>query len=104
MLFRSKAKGITFSELIKSIGTWVTSGEINYKLESKDAVMEALYQAYEPSADKVLDFDGYRFDYKDWWFNVRKSNTEPFLRLVIEAKDKATLDEKLAEIKPYFYD
>lgn len=104
VLSEYKAKGITFSHLIKSIGTWVTSGEINYKLESKDAVMEALYKAYAPSADKVLDFDGYRFDYKDWWFNVRKSNTEPFLRLVIEAKDKATLDEKLAEIKPYFHD
>jgi phosphomannomutase len=46
----------------------------------------------------VLDFDGYRIEYPNWWFNVRKSNTEPYLRLVAEAKTQEMLDEKVKEI------
>jgi phosphomannomutase len=45
-----------------------------------------------------MDFDGYRVEFKDWWFNVRKSNTEPYLRLVVEAATQALLDDKLADL------
>lgn len=44
------------------------------------------------------DFDGYRLEYNDWWFNVRPSNTEPYLRLVVEAENQKLLDEKMEEI------
>lgn len=99
-----KKKGITLSQIIESVGSWVTSGEINYKIENKDAVISKIREVYEDKADKVLDFDGYRFDYPKWWFNVRKSNTEPYLRLVVEAETKEILKEKLEELKPYFHD
>ena len=46
-----------------------------------------------------MDFDGYRIEFDSWWFNVRKSNTEPYLRIVAEAETKELLDEKLGEIK-----
>lgn len=95
---RLKKEGKTIGEFIDSIVKYANSGENNFKLVHKDEAMEALYKAYAPHADRVLDFDGYRIEYKSWWFNVRKSNTEPYLRLVVEAKDKALLDEKFAEL------
>ena len=94
------AQGKTLSSFMDSIITYANSGETNFKLDRKDAAMAALYDAYvtgkKPAA--VFDFDGYRIEYEDWWFNVRKSNTEPYLRLVAEAKTKELLDEKVAEI------
>ena len=58
--------------------------------------MEALYTEFVKNAkpDKVLDFDGYRIEFPTWWFNVRKSNTEPYLRLVVEAKTKEELEDR----------
>jgi len=99
-----KKKGHTFSELLDTIIKWKTTGEINFKLEHKDEVMAALYKEYAPQTKKILDFDGYRFDFPTWWFNIRKSNTEPYLRLVLEAKTQKELDEKLAEVKKFIHD
>ena len=47
----------------------------------------------------MFDFDGYRVEFPDWWFNIRPSNTEPYLRLLAEAKTQQMLDEKLKKIK-----
>lgn len=94
------AEGKTLSAFIDSIVTYANSGEINFKLEQKDAAMSALYEAYavkqKPLA--LFDFDGYRIEFASWWFNVRKSNTEPYLRLVAEARTQELLDEKVAQI------
>ncbi|MBO8436155.1 MAG: phosphomannomutase/phosphoglucomutase [Spirochaetes bacterium] len=96
-----KAEGKTFSSLISSIVKYANSGEVNFRLNDKDAAIKALYERFaendKPSA--IMDFDGYRIEFPTWWFNVRKSNTEPYLRIVAEAKDKALLEEKLGEIK-----
>ena len=46
-----------------------------------------------------MDFDGYRVEFPDWWFNVRPSNTEPYLRFICEATSKEVLDAKVAEVK-----
>ncbi|MDY0370858.1 MAG: phosphomannomutase/phosphoglucomutase, partial [Sphaerochaetaceae bacterium] len=90
----------TLSSFIDTLVTYANSGERNFKLEQKDEAMAALYQKYgiEQSPIRILDFDGYRIEFEDWWFNVRKSNTEPYLRLVAEAKTQKQLDEKLVEI------
>ncbi|MHC5119696.1 MAG: phosphomannomutase/phosphoglucomutase, partial [Planctomycetota bacterium] len=48
---------------------------------------------------RVDDLDGVTVQFKDWWFNVRPSNTEPLLRLNAEAKTTDLLNEKLAELK-----
>ncbi|HQJ40971.1 MAG TPA: phosphomannomutase/phosphoglucomutase, partial [Exilispira sp.] len=45
----------------------------------------------------IYDFDGYRIEFDDWWFNIRPSNTEPYLRLIVEARDKILLSQKLNE-------
>jgi phosphomannomutase len=42
-----------------------------------------------------MDFDGYRVEFDDWWFNIRPSNTEPYLRLLLEAKTPELLNQKL---------
>lgn len=95
-----KKEGRTLSSLIDEIRRYANSGERNFRLERKDEAIDALYSKYVTSGNpiKVMDFDGYRIEYPDWWFNVRKSNTEPYLRVVAEAKDQATLEKKLSEI------
>ena len=93
-----KKEGKKLSDLLSEIVTYANSRETNFKLENKDGAIDALYKKYAPGADKVMDFDGYRIEYSDWWFNVRKSNTEPYLRIVAEAKDENLLKEKMEEI------
>ncbi len=98
---RIKKEGKTISKLISELDKYASSGEVNFKIENKKEVMENLKDYYfeKEEPDEFYDFDGYRLEYKDWWFNVRPSNTEPYLRLVVEAADKKMLDEKLEEIK-----
>ena len=95
-----KAEGQTIGSFIDSIVRWANSGEVNFTLSEKDGAMTALYERYvkNDSPTLVMDFDGYRVEFKDWWFNVRKSNTEPYLRLVVETATQALLDEKLADL------
>jgi phosphomannomutase len=96
-----KKKGKKLSELIDEIRRYESSGEINFRIEQKKEAMDAVKDYYfgneKPTA--FFDFDGYRVEYKDWWLNIRPSNTEPYLRLLIEASNKELLDEKTKEIK-----
>ena len=96
-----KKKGVSVSELIAQIATYANSGEINFKIEQKKEAMEAMKKHFmtQETAIKFMDFDGYRIEFADWWFNVRPSNTEPYLRLLMEAKTKDLLETKLAEAK-----
>lgn len=98
---RLKKEGTTISEYIAELDKYATSGEVNFKIENKIEVMEKLkdYFFAQRKPEEFYDFDGYRLEYKDWWFNVRPSNTEPYLRLVVEAKTQELLDEKLEEIR-----
>lgn len=91
----------TLSELIAPLKKYPQSGEINFKVEDKDAVIESLKKTYSHATLEHLDgvtFDAW--DSKSYWFNVRASNTEPLLRLNAEAKDQATLDTLLKDLKP----
>ena len=95
-----KKQGKTLGQLIDEIVAYANSGEINFKLEQKDEAIDALYKKYSAmNPTKIMDFDGYRIEFPSWWFSVRKSNTEPYLRIVAEAKSQAELDEKLADLK-----
>ncbi|MFO7789803.1 MAG: phosphomannomutase/phosphoglucomutase [Bacteroidales bacterium] len=101
VLKKLKAKGITLSERIADISRYHSSGEINFKIQQKKEAMEAVKEHFmeQEKPASFLDFDGYRLNYPDWWFNIRPSNTEPYLRLIAEASDKAMLDTKVEEIK-----
>ena len=96
-----KRKGISVSQLINQIKQYANSGEINFTIERKKEAMEAVKEHFCASEmpTKVMDFDGYRIEFADWWFNIRPSNTEPYLRLLMEARTEAMLQEKLAEMK-----
>ena len=98
VLANMKKKGITFSQAIKGIAKYENSGEINFKVEDKAGAMEAVrnYFSSKETPLEFMDFDGYRVEFKDWWFNIRPSNTEPYLRFLCEAKSKALLEEKIA--------
>ena len=71
------------SELIEPIQRYAASGEINSVVADPAAVFQALRAAY--SHGRVLELDGLSFEFEDWWFNVRPSNTEPLIRLNLEA-------------------
>ena len=93
-----KKQGISVSQVIANIVKYANSGEINFKLERKTEAMEALRSHFTSveNATAFYDFDGYRIEFPTWWFNVRPSNTEPYLRLIIEADTVELLQEKIA--------
>jgi len=96
-----KRDNISVSELISQIAVYANSGEINFKIEKKLEAMNALKEHFmgKEKATEFMDFDGYRIEFPDWWFNVRPSNTEPYLRLLLEAKTQKLLDEKTDEAR-----
>ena len=96
-----KRDNISVSELISQIAVYANSGEINFKIEKKLEAMNALKEHFmgKEKATEFMDFDGYRIELPDWWFIVRPSNTEPYLRLLLEAKTQKLLDEKTDEAR-----
>jgi phosphomannomutase len=85
------------SALIDPLKRYSQSGEINFQVEDKDAKIRELAEQYKKAQIDYLD--GITIDFGDWWFNVRKSNTEPMLRLNLEAKTPQMLEEKLREVQ-----
>ena len=100
VIAENKKKGISVSDMISEIAAYENSGEINFKLEKKKEAMEAVKDFYleKENPTAFYDFDGYRIEYNDWWFNIRPSNTEPYLRMLVEAKSRNLLNEKVDEI------
>jgi phosphomannomutase len=79
------------SELLAPLKRYVASGEINVEVADQDAVIRKIEEAF---ADGDIDrLDGLTVNYDDWWFNVRPSNTEPLLRLNVEAKTEPLMVE-----------
>ncbi len=89
--------GQRLSELRKPIERYAQSGEVNFVVEDPDAKIEELAAAFGDGEQSRLD--GISVDYEDWWFNVRKSNTEPKLRLNVEAADDDALRGRLGELR-----
>jgi len=85
------------SALIRPLERYARSGELNFRIEDKDGAIRRLSERY--SAARIDYLDGVTIDLGDWWFNVRKSNTEPLLRLNLEARDADMLQAKLADLK-----
>lgn len=85
------------SELVAPLQRYWASGEVNFQVEDKEQAMRELARKY--SQGQADDLDGVTVQFKDWWFNVRPSNTEPLLRLNVEAKTREMLGEKLAELE-----
>ena len=99
-----KKEGRTLSSAIAEIVNYQNSGEINFHLEDKAGAMKALCEHFTATEVplKQMDFDGFRLEFEDWWFNVRPSNTEPYLRFICEARSQELLEAKIAETQELF--
>ncbi len=87
------------SELWTPLRRYAKSEEMNFEVADPVAAIESFEQRYASEAVKVIRIDGVRIEFADWWFSVRASNTEPLLRLNLEAKSKKLFEEKLREIQ-----
>lgn len=87
-----------FSEVADPYMKYFHSGEINFKIkDDPKKIIAKIESKYKKG--KILKQDGLRVDFENWWFLVRTSNTEPVLRLIVEAETKKLLDEKKGEIE-----
>ena len=86
----------SFSEVVRELRKYPSTGEVNFEVEDKDAVIRLLTERF---ADAEIDhLDGVTVRYPGYWFNVRKSNTEPLLRLCLEATQPKLFEQKRQEL------
>lgn len=86
----------SLSQIVKPLLKYFNSGEINIDIQDREKALVNIKSRY---LDGTIDeMDGIMVEYKNWWFNVRTSNTEPIIRLVVEADTKELMDEKKKEL------
>lgn len=94
-----KRRGKKMSEIAAAFDTYANSGEVNREVRDKDAVLSKLEEVYASQASQTDTTDGVRCRFKnDWWFILRKSNTEPVVRLTVEAKTRELMEQRRDEI------
>lgn len=96
MLQEISRSGVALSEFRKPFERYEASGEINTSVNDAQAVMQAVSKTFEGKPQDWID--GLTVDCGDWWFNLRPSNTEPLLRLNLEAATRAECDDHVAEV------
>lgn len=87
------------SEMAAELSPYAKSSEINFEVKNKDEILNKIKEKYSNGKQDFLD--GVTVEYEDWWFNVRPSNTEPLLRLTIEAESLVLLDAKKKELADF---
>ncbi|MCB1057365.1 MAG: phosphomannomutase/phosphoglucomutase [Acidobacteria bacterium] len=88
--------GKSMSQLVAPLERYAKTPEINFQVEDKEGKMKALAERYK---DAHIDYlDGITIEYPTWWCNVRPSNTEPYLRLVLEASTREEMEQRRAEL------
>jgi phosphomannomutase len=88
--------GEPLSSLVRPLRRYFTTGEVNFEVQDKKKMIKRLAQTF---SDGKVDFlDGVTVEYDEWWFNVRPSNTEPLLRLTLEARTAALKDEMFEKL------
>ena len=88
------------ADLVSTLDRYAASGEINTTVDDAAVVIERVADAY--SAHDQDRLDGLTVDLGDWWFNVRASNTEPLLRLNLEAATQEEVADRVSEVKAHF--
>lgn len=84
-----RREGRSLTELLQPHRRYAGTGEINFHVDDKDAMIATLENEFRDG--RISHIDGITVEYPDWWFNVRPSNTEPYLRLVMEARKPEVL-------------
>jgi len=100
VLEQLSAAGIPMSELVAPLDRYAASGEVNTVVTDHDAAIDAVAAAYHDRPQDRLD--GLTVDCGDWWFNLRPSNTEPLLRLNLEAPDAEAVARHVSEVRAVF--
>ena len=85
------------SELWKPLQKYFHSGEINFHVNNGEEIMKKLKEKFSDA--EISELDGVLFTYSDYWISVRKSNTEPVLRLIVEAQTKEKMENVVGEIR-----
>lgn len=88
----------TLSQTLAPIDSRVRSGEINSEVTDSATVMEKVEAFYADQGADIDHLDGLTVEFDDWWFNLRGSNTQPLLRLNVEADDQPILEDKTSEV------
>ena len=100
---RAKCVGMTFSQMMHPIsGVYANSGEINFRVEDKGAAIARVLSAAAERLPHELsrsEIDGIRIEYAEGWVNIRQSNTEPYLRLIVECDTAKRLQDWLGVLK-----
>jgi phosphomannomutase len=90
--------GQSLSEILRPLDTRVRSGEINLTVEDKTGALERIESTFRAQGATIDRLDGVTVEFPDWWFNVRASNTEPLLRVNIEADTPERLEQATKEV------
>ncbi len=88
----------TVSQILAPLDPYVRSGEINSEVRDIGAVLARVEEHYRAAGATIDTLDGLTVEYPDWWFNLRPSNTQPLLRLNVEASNEAQLRAKTDEV------
>jgi phosphomannomutase len=88
----------SLSEILEPIDTRVRSGEINSEIADVKGTMKRVESFYRDLGADIDHLDGLTAGFDDWWLNLRASNTQPLIRLNVEAETQDLLDEKTAEV------
>ncbi len=84
------------SLLLSPLKKYSSTGEINIRVNKRDSIVAALRAAFPDAQTDTLD--GLTMEYPSWWFNIRPSNTEPLIRLNLEADTKGCMDKRISEV------
>lgn len=98
ILRRLAQSGVSLSSLWRPLLRYVHSGEISFSVRDKAAVIQNIRGKYAASAKSISELDGIRFEFEDWWFSLRESNTEPLVRLNVESRTKEMTERKVNEL------
>ena len=95
----AKKRGMKFSDLVREFEEYSQADEISIKLKNEKDIIGSIEKYYINKKPKKSDhFDGLFMEFEDYWFCARRSNTEPLLRINLEARNKGVLKEKVKEI------
>lgn len=86
-----------FSEFISKYKKYYKKKEINLEVTNSDNVLENIKEKFKENL--ILELDGLSFDFNSWWFNIRKSNTEPVLKVNIEGVSKEIVENEFEKLK-----
>lgn len=100
IILKLQSEGKTIAQKIDEITLYANTGELNFVVDDKDGCIAEIESILSKKYNVITkyDFDGVRLEFEDFWLSLRKSNTEPYLRLVLEANSREILDEKLNEV------